>query len=408
MSLLSHGETPYVYDFWSAMWVLSSILDRSIYVPRPYAPVFLNTYIMFISDSGVTRKSTTISAARGAYTRFRDTVTPNYTTEMVEAKETPGSLEWRFAKQCENGNDSSHVTICVSELMRFLGRGNGAANMPGLLTDLYDCPATRTGGSLSDGQYEYSNVYCTLLAGSTPRWLEKYVNPAVVEGGFTSRTLFITAEQRKQLSPWADSVTLSYDGIDKTLEMCYNNSIHTTEIPLTPNARNEYIWWYKRLQKEPQRSVYVESFVARQPDHVLRCAALLCINDGSLRIDVHHFRAAVRLIQEAKVMGARLFGGGRFVSDTVKAINKLTEVLLLNANVGTKQSDLWQKVRHLMTKQEFHDIIDTMIETKMIIGGEAPSISGVGRPAMYYIPTNKIRNAAARDQLIDELSGEQL
>ena len=57
-------ETATAYDFWCAVWVLSSTLGRSVYVDRPRIPVYLNWYVLLVAETGVTRKSTAVVRAR--------------------------------------------------------------------------------------------------------------------------------------------------------------------------------------------------------------------------------------------------------------------------------------------------------------------------------------------------------
>lgn len=403
MDGLSQGETPYIYDFWSGLWLLSTCVGRHCYVPRPQIPVRLNLYVMFVSDSGITRKTTTINFAREilrAYDRC-------CSIPVVESKETPESLELRLIKLTDE-HQHSHLTICVSELMRFLGKQAYSNAMPGLLTDLFDSPSSRTAGSIQFGQAIYNNVYLTFLAGTTPRWLEKAVHPDVVEGGFTSRTFFITATNRKQLDPWSNSD-------EKTREQNVSNIVQSlrdtvepltqqNEIPLTPKAIEWYKRWYRRLARQRSTSAFIESFLSREPDHVLRCGALLAINAQEYRVDVNTLKLAAKIVSDVRTMGSRLFAGGRYVGDRTKAINRITETLIAVGNAGIKRTDLMQKCRYLVTTQELRDTIQIMVESELIAQVEIPPVNGVGRPALYYVGTDKLRSAVAREAVADSLN----
>lgn len=396
MRALRHSETPHVYDFWSAMWMLSSLVPRRVIVPRPYAPVRLNLYVMFISDSGATRKSTSISFAFDSLKK----VAPNI--EYVDAREGPEHLEHRLIEQKDS--EESRVVICVSELMRFLGKQAYNSAMPGLLTDLYDCPERRSSGFLSSGKLTYNNVYVTLLAGSTPAWLMRAVNPSVVEGGFTSRVFIIATNRRKQLNPWYDGPMPPMRPALHALVEAAKGAADIGQIRMTPNAIKHYKTWYKRMQGDVGNDAYTASFASRQQDHVLRVAGLLAVNSKEYQITEYTLRAAIRIVDDVRAMGLTVFGGGHPESRITKAVNKMASILIKNGTVGIMRSDLRNKMRPIVSLQEFNDIIDLCIEAGVIYAAQVPQATGQGRPATYYFAGKKLKDERVRDDVIENLT----
>lgn len=398
MNGLRFSETPHVYDFWSAMWMLSSVVPRHVVVPRPYAPVHLNLYVMFISDSGATRKSTAINMALSSL----QSVAPD--TEYVVAREGPEHLEHRLVEQRENRE--ARVVICVSELMRFLGKQAYASSMPGLLTDLYDCPDHRSTGFLSRGRLTYENVYVTLLAGSTPAWLMKAVNPDVIEGGFTSRVFFIATNRRKQLNPWHDGPLPSLRPALHALVDCAKEASELGQIKMTPKAIRYYKTWYKRAQGRGEigNDAYTQSFASRQQDHVLRVGALLAINSREYQITERTLRTAIRIVDDVRTMGVSVFGGGHPESRITKAVNRIASILIKNGTVGTPRHVLRARLRGTISLQEFDDILDLCIEADIIYAVHVPQVKGSGRPALYYFAGDKLKEEKCRDDVIRHLT----
>ena len=107
MNVMSDSETSQTYDFWSAVWALGTVCDRSVYVPRPRAPVHMNWYIMLVAESGVTRKSTAVRMARDVVTHVIGV------DSMIEGKCTP---EYLFHHLTQH----PHCPIAVSELATFI------------------------------------------------------------------------------------------------------------------------------------------------------------------------------------------------------------------------------------------------------------------------------------------------
>ncbi|CAB4163146.1 Protein of unknown function DUF3987), partial [uncultured Caudovirales phage] len=192
---MSRLETPLIYDLTCGLWLLSTTVGRLLKVNRPKAPVYLNGYYIICAEAGITRKSTAI---RMAETILNEAAIPEI--QVFNSSVTPEAMLDRMSiNSAQTGR--THVAIVVSELVTFMGREAYSGGMPGVLTDLYDAPQVRTIERMS-GTRTLKNVYVSFLAGSTPSWLIRAINPDVIEGGFTSRCLFVIAERRKQLVPW--------------------------------------------------------------------------------------------------------------------------------------------------------------------------------------------------------------
>jgi hypothetical protein len=208
LRFMSQQETAYAFDFWSGMWAVSCACGRLTYVARPRAPVFLNMYTILIGESGIARKTTSVSSAAKL---VRILATEDKELGFIDAKVTAEKLDSILHERTmEHG--SSQLCIAIPELAVFLGTEQYVANMPTLLTDLYDSPSHRHGGgTIERGEIVQRNIWVSFLSASTPVWLLKTVNPNVVEGGFTSRCLFIVSNEPKSKIPWPDEDASSED-----------------------------------------------------------------------------------------------------------------------------------------------------------------------------------------------------
>jgi len=194
LDFMKDSETPEVYDFWTALWLMSVAVGRRIVVDRPNAPVFLNWYIVLVGESGITRKSTSVRAAKSLAYKLVDDP-----KQVVSSRITPQMVEQMLAER-------PTMHICISEMVTAFGKMAGSAHaLPGLLTDLYDCPDKRLGGTLYAGSLALEDVFVSLLTATTSTWLLRFMNQELVEGGFTSRTMFVTANKPKKRIAWSES-----------------------------------------------------------------------------------------------------------------------------------------------------------------------------------------------------------
>lgn len=371
MAAMDAQETPRGYDFWTACWCLGVALGRTLVVARPRAPVHLNLYLILAAQSGVTRKSTAV--------RFASTIVQDYIrlhapwTAYVGGSTNKDAIELRLAEQTRN-RDTSDLVVCSSELVTFMGKDLVTMQIPGLMTDLYDCPSYRPSpGTVRSGTRDLKNVYVNFLSASTPSWLMRSVHADVVEGGFTSRCLFIVEEEPKRRTVWPtqDDRQDSEGGIGSLVQRLADIKQRASDviryhegISISEGALRRLTNWYKSrpIHLDPYRS----SFEAREDHHILRLAAILCINDGTWIIQDTHIRTAIQVIIHVKEAGAGLFSGSSTASRLGVGVEKVRKLLVEGGLAGITQSDLLKGVRPTLNAAQLQTLLIAMKELDLV------------------------------------------
>jgi hypothetical protein len=391
-----NSETPYAYDFWTALWMLSVAVGRGIVVDRPSAPIYLNLYCVLVAESGVTRKST---AVRRSVNLVRDLCGDD--NLLVESKITPEKLENDlFLQTIEFGR--AQATIAIDEMVKFLGKERYVEQMPTLLTDLYDCPAIRSGGgTLLRGRTLLKDVYLNFLSASTPSWLLRAVNPDVIEGGFTSRVIFVVAEKPKQRSPWPKEADSAYrEECARQLGEIRERANRVATIQVSPGALKKFSAWYK--SRDIRRDVFRASFQSREDSHVLRVSALLAINDGTWEIQNHHLVHAIKIITEAREDGAAIFEGTGTNNKLVLGVDALRDKLLVAGINGIKQGELTKALQRYMDAQHIRVALDIMHDLDMVQRFDGINL-GRGRPVTMWRAKQSLINPRALDSIIERV-----
>lgn len=377
----SGSETAVAYDFWSAIWALSSAVGRRTYVDRPNAPVFLNWYIVLVAESGITRKSSAVNFAR-------DILFPviEGDTVMVEGSITPDKLMQDISKlSMENGHGQS--TICVPEMVTVFARERHTMSLPGVLTDLYDCPSRRTGGgTLSRSAHDMRDVFVSLLSASTPSWLLRAINPDIIEGGFTSRTMFVVAATPKRRIAWPTNSECRDDvcaSLRQRLTEIREAARLCPHITINASGLRRFRQWYN--SRELVTDSFIGSFQSREDAHILNMAACLCINDGSWEIQVRHISQAIKLIREVRDTSAGLFTGVAAPSHMIQGIDKVRRMINDAGAVGIRQVDLYNSARRYMKKQELADLMDIMHQLGMVKKLQAYITEKAKRPRIVWV-----------------------
>jgi uncharacterized protein YciW len=402
MQHLDPLETPRAYDFWTGMWMLSNAVGRRLVINRPRAPVFLNTYIILVAEAGTTRKST---AVRIATSILQDAGMLEH-AHLVTSSSNKAAMDEGLSKLTADGNDAQ-LCISVSELVSFMGKEVHAISTPGYLTDIYDCPSERV-VERAVGAKRISNLYPTLLSASTPSWLVRAINPDVIEGGFTSRCLFIWEEQPKRRVAWPQENALAgmlrgqmFSELKRVRELA--NKHNARGIGITKNALARFVQWYEDRELVVNNS-FLASFQAREDHHVLRAAGLLACNDCSFMIDHHHIGHAIKLITSARDKASHIFAPPEADHTRLATgIERVRAVIHEAGELGVQRTRILYATRRYVSVRELNYVLQLMHDLGMIRVFEE---STRGRKATIYRRTDKLNSRAAFEALLDGVKQE--
>ena len=403
MEFMESIETARVYDIWCALWLLSIAAGRECVVARPRAPVFLNLYLMMVAESGVTRKSTAIRNATKVLRGFIERVDP--VLALIEGGSSASQLEIQLHDLSEQ-HGRACVAIAVSELVTFLGREVNRLGLPGLLTDLYDCPAVREGGGTAiAGKRTFREVYLSFITACAPSWMAGSIHRDVVEGGFTSRCFVIHDETPKRRIAWPsdhrDEASVIEGFVDELEIVRRTVNDGVTSIGINPLALRRFEEWYasRNLSDDP----YLASFEGREDGHILRVAALFSINDGAWEINAHHLAHATRLIAEVKESGSKVFSEASTNSKYVLGIDKVRDVLCAAGVNGIAQSELIVKVRNYFSARTLAVTMTILHELDMVQKFEVHDTGG--RKRIVWRATQNILMPGSTTLALNRLGG---
>lgn len=412
-------ETATIFDVFGAFSLLSLIMGRDVYVDRPGSPVYLNTFFLYCAESGVARKTTAINHVRAIYDLYRQR-----TISEVSVFSARANME---AIVKELGTQSAlygtaNAAFLVPELANFLGTKSYLADLPALLTELYDCPESTTGLATSKaGVLELSKVWASFLAACAPSWLVQAINPSVMEGGFASRLLIIREYRSKRAIPWPVSEILvdkfRADLVDRLIALKADSVYVNGKIGLTEGAIKAYSRWYKN--RKLVGGYYLGAFESREADHVLRLAALISINDDSWVINQCNITVAIRLVHNRKVDGYKTFVTlANQATDATKATHRPRQAKSGNDNLlsviislrdhfirrggsFTSQSFLTAKFKGMMNAKGVLNVLSVMQDHRMV-QHYIQGAKGRGRPGRYW------RGTSLLTQLVPEELAEKI
>jgi hypothetical protein len=190
----SFTEAPKRMHFWSGVSAIAGALRRRVWIDQGYFKWHCNMYVILVAPPGVVAKSTTASIAMALLrkvpgVRFGpDVVTWQALVTAFAQSNESFELSGQFYPQCA-------LTLESSELGNLINPSD--RDMIDLLTNLWD---GKEGAfdklTKGNGADRIENPWINLIACTTPAWIAGNFPEYVIGGGFTSRCLFVYAENK--------------------------------------------------------------------------------------------------------------------------------------------------------------------------------------------------------------------
>lgn len=196
----SFSEAPRRMHFWSGVSAIAGALRRRVWIDMAYfkwTPCF---YIVLVAPPGIVSKSTTAGIAM------------NILRKVPGIKFGPDVVTWQalvksFAESHEqfmHGGEyltMSAVTIESSEFGNLFNPQD--KDMVDLFVTLWDSKeGTLTKVTKMSGNDMVQNPWINVIACTTPAWIAGNFPDYLIGGGFTSRCLFVYAEEKEKYVPY--------------------------------------------------------------------------------------------------------------------------------------------------------------------------------------------------------------
>lgn len=274
-----HEASPLIHK-WAIISVIAASLERKVSLDRGFYTLFPNLYVFIIGKSGLIKKSTSTGIAVGL---FRELTTGRMMSERLTAAALIEQLVYSQKKYEHAGKmyKQSALFAYASELSIFLGEVYGSITE--LLTSFYDgapydCDHAWT-HSTRQSKDAPMNIYgpcLNILGASTKTWLKKCIPKSEMEGGFTSRIIFVVENRiPEKLIAWPElDATLTAHRLMLVEDL---KTIHSLkgQFRVHPKAKDLFTEWYENhmrnivpLNQDPK----IAGYMARKGDTILKLA----------------------------------------------------------------------------------------------------------------------------------------
>lgn len=364
-----YSEAPKYMSFWTGVSVIAGALRRRVWIDQVYFKWFPNFYIIFVAPPGVVAKSSTVSIGM------------NLLREVPGISFGPDVVTWQalvsdFADATEafEYNNAFHthspITLESSEFGNLLDPRDKA--MVDLLVSLWD---GKQGGfkktTKGSGNDMIENPWINLIACTTPSWIAQNFPEYMLGGGFTSRCIFVYAEEKAQLVPYLSEV------IPPGHELKRQKLIEDL-IDISKNILGEYKlkkcafdWgreWYRKHYSNRAMNLEDDRFggyIARKQTHIHKLAMVLAASGGnSMDITDQHLSVADTMVTDLEPDMARVFSKIGKSEDSFYA-DRLVQFIHRTGTVPYK--DAYRFIHtHFPSSRDFEDILEGLIRAGFV------------------------------------------
>lgn len=372
----SFGEAPLNTLFWTGVSTIAGTLQRKVWISQGYFEWVPNFYVVLVAPPGIISKSTTASIGM------------NLLKEVPGVKFGPSTVTWQALitklqevteaipdPQTGDYHVMSCLTISSSEFGNLLDPQDKA--MVDMLVNLWDGQRgvlekeTKTSGS-----DRVENPWLNLIACTTPAWITGNFPEYMIGGGFTSRCVFVYANQKRQYVAYpGEVIPKNFREIErKLIEDLVTISEMIGEYVISDEAMEWGNAWYRSHWEQKHEHLDQDQFggyLARKQTHIHKLAMILaasCSND--LIITRKHLEQAEQVVTALEKDMPLVFSK---IGQT--AITKGAAVLLENLRIfgSQTQQQLYSKVFRTMSFDDFQKAILAAVQAGEMIQTQGAS-----------------------------------
>jgi hypothetical protein len=341
-------ETSEKIHRWTALSIIAAALERKVCLNRGYYTLFPNLYVFIVGASGIVRKSTSTGIGVDL---LRHLERFNIMSERLTARSLIDQLERSGTKFTRDGRDErqSAVFAYASELKVFLGEVFGSIS--DLLTTFFDCVPNDsskpwTYENKGDGQINVYGPCLNILGASTPTWLIQCIPPTEMEGGFSSRAIFVVeTDPPRKFVAWPEVDRELASLRPKLIDDLRRIHALVGTYRVSAEARAWFSAWYETHQRKllRQNDSRFSGYFGRKGDTILKVAMSVAASQSDeLVLREEHVSEAAALLDalEASMFDAFGNAGRNETNDTLMKIlstirthGRITHSALLRAHI---------------------------------------------------------------------------
>lgn len=359
----SETEIPSLYALWSGISAVSAILGRRCCIEFGYEPIYPNTFIVLVAESGACRKSSAIRVAK----RFLKGVKPP--VNLLSQKMTPEALIDALAG---NKVDDDKIVLTAEgvaiadELTTLVDRNAVKSGLTNVMTNLYDCDdfEYRTRGR---GIEHIRNPCLSILGGTTVYWIKEALSVSAITGGFTARIIFVYLPSRDKNVAWPKLSQVNIKRADNIIHDMNEIAKLRGPFSLNDEAMDIFEKEYETFNSSSDliHNPLTSGYASKRHVNLLKVSMTMSASRSDDReVDKGDINVAIKALRSIEVNLSRVM---RAISMT--EVGDLCEFVIniVRQKKAITRSDLLKATRHKVTAAQLDDIMLGVCEQGIVI-----------------------------------------
>lgn len=361
----SYSEAPKYIHFWTGVSTIAACLRRKVWIDQYFFRWYPSFYIIIVAPPGIIAKSTTSSIGYRLLKEIEEitlgddiTTWQGLITSFIEAEE-----EFMY-----NGELHSMCAISYnsSELGNFLNTKD--KDLVNLLIKLWDGEDVKK-GTKHIGRDHVRNSWINIIGCTTPSWVSDNITENMIQGGLTSRCLFIYGEEKSKIVAYPGQIDRTES--DSLRELLVHDLKEIAKLTGEFKLTDEAIEWGKSWYKNHIENMDVVArekyggYAARKQSHVHKVAMILSASErDDLVITADDMQLALTMVEDIEPDMMKVFSGvGK------KSSSHYTEKLLayIQQRGTVRYEEAYQYVyRHFPGYSNYENILTGLIKANYI------------------------------------------
>lgn len=310
MEYASYSEAPRYMHFWTGVSTIAACLQRKVWIDQYYFKWYPNFYIIIVAPPGIVAKSTTSGIG---YKLLKEIEEVNIGADIVTWQSIVEAFQQAETTFYFDGQE--HTMCAISYNSEELGnlidlKDKGLVNLLIKLWDGSDIKKT----TRHKGDNEITNSWINLIGCTTPAWINENMTENIIQGGLTSRCLFLYADEKEKV--------VSYPGLlDRSkAEQQRNDLIYDLKeinklvgsFTMTPEAIDWGIKWYNNhiANLDTVAREKYGGYATRKQSHIHKLAMVLSVAErDDLIITKEDLKVSLTMVEDLEKDMMQTFSG---------------------------------------------------------------------------------------------------
>jgi len=303
-----NSEAPRMFKKWVAISMISSVMQRKLKLQWGTIPIYPNMYII-LTGPPASRKGTAMNPGLKVLRKMNINLAAESITREMLIRELKESRQEYLDHNTGKTLGHCSLTVYSPELVVFIGHQNLALMSD--LCDWFDCPEDWKYRTKTQGDDVMTNLWFSMIGGTTPALLQSAMPSDAVGSGFGSRVIFVYEEKKGK--------TIIYPGLapealvlePKVVHDLEQISMLNGEFKITEGFMELYSEWYPAqdnyfLSEDPRLANYCD----RRPLHLLKLSMIHSVaRSDSLVIERCDLEEAINTLHEVEKKMPFTFSG---------------------------------------------------------------------------------------------------